>query len=245
MSYLRTQAIEAYGWTAVPRKVSALLSQSQATGPAPALSISSLPVPTTPLSTAVNEYAKKELSIETYNHSLRVYSYGLAILQHAFPTWSTTTFIETYFLTSLLHDIGTTNTNITATLLSFEFYGGILTLDLLKSLSAPVEQAESVAEAVIRHQDLGETGTLSRIGGLVQLATIFDNMGKNEELVARETVEAVVGAWPRSGWSGCFAATIRKENGLKPWAHTTHLGEEDFPNGVLGNELMAPYDNLQ
>jgi len=236
MSHHRTQAIEAYGWTAVPRSVTALLAQSQATGPAPYIPITSLPIPTTPLSTAVNAYAK--------NHSLRVYSYGLAILQHAFPTWSTPTFTETYFLTSLLHDIGTTSTNIHATLLSFEFYGGILTLNLLKSLSAPTEQAESVAEAVIRHQDLGETGTLTRIGGLVQLATIFDNMGKGVELVAWETVESVVGAWPRRGWSGCFAETIRRENGLKPWAHTTHLGEEDFPNGVLGNELMMPFDNL-
>jgi len=245
MSYHRTQAIESYGWTAVPRKVSDLLSQVQSTGPAPALSISSLPIPTTSLSTAVHEYAKKELPIETYNHSLRVFSFGLAMLQHSFPTWSTPSFIETYFLTSLLHDIGTTDTNIHATLLSFEFYGGILVLDLLKSLSAPIEQAESVAEAVIRHQDLGETGTLTRIGGLVQLATIFDNIGRGEELVAKETIEAVVGAYPRKGWSGCFAETIRRENGLKPWAHTTHLGENDFPEGVLGNTLMAPYDDLE
>lgn len=49
-------------------------------------------------------------------------------------------------------------------------------------------------------------------------------------------------AYPRKGWSGCFSKTIREENGLKPWAHTTHLGEEDFPEGVKGNKLMEPYD---
>lgn len=52
-------------------------------------------------------------------------------------------------------------------------------------------------------------------------------------------------AYPRKSWSSCFAATIRRENGLKPWAHTTHLGEEDFPEGVEGNALMAPYDHLE
>jgi cyanamide hydratase len=99
-----------------------------------------------------------------------------------------------------------------------------------------------VAEAVIRHQDLGDEGTITRIGALIQLATIFDNMGGQPQLVAKETIEYVVKAYPRMKWSSCFAATIRRENGLKPWAHTTALGESAFPEGVESNELMAPYD---
>jgi cyanamide hydratase len=43
-------------------------------------------------------------------------------------------------------------------------------------------------------------------------------------------------------WSRCFAATIHRENELKPWAHTTTLGEEAFPAKVLGNKLMAPFE---
>jgi cyanamide hydratase len=72
----------------------------------------------------------------------------------------------------------------------------------------------------------------------------LDNMGLPNlaALVHKETIEDVVKAHPRNGWSACFAKTIRKENGLKPWAHTTALGEEDFPNGVLNNQLMAPYE---
>jgi cyanamide hydratase len=190
-------------------------------------------------------YAQKELQIETFNHSMRVFYYGQAILSQAFPSWSTASFNETYFLSCMLHDIGTTDLNIQATFLSFEFYGGYIALDLLKSLSAPKEQAENVAETVIRHQDLGETGTLTRIGALIQLATIFDNMGGHPELVAKETIEDVTKAFPRKKWSGCFARTIRKENGLKPWAHTTHLGEQDFPVGVENNEYMAPWDHLE
>jgi cyanamide hydratase len=81
------------------------------------------------------------------------------------------------------------------------------------------------------------------MGGLTQLATIFDNMGENPELVSRGTIESVVGEYPRLGWSGCFAATIRRENALKPWCHTSHLGVEDFPEGVEGNKLMAEWDN--
>lgn len=68
-------------------------------------------------------------------------------------------------------------------------------------------------------------------------------MGGYEDLVHKETIEDVTRHFPRNRWSSCFATTIRKENGLKPWAHSTALGEEDFPTSVLNNQLMAPYDS--
>lgn len=127
--------------------------------------------------------------------------------------------------------------------MSFEFYGGLLALDLLhQEHHAPIEQAEAVTEAIIRHQDIGESGKITTLGQLIQLATIFDNMGGHSGLVHKETIEDVVKHYPRKKWSSCFAATIRKENGLKPWAHTTALGEEGFPGGVENNKLMEPYD---
>lgn len=70
-----------------------------------------------------------------------------------------------------------------------------------------------------------------------------DNMGTHPHLVHQETIKSVVAAAPRKGWSRCFSKTIRLENGLKPWAHTTALGEEDFPQGVAGNKLMEPFDS--
>jgi cyanamide hydratase len=141
-----------------------------------------------------------------------------------------------------LHDIGTTSHNLRATLLSFEWYGGILALNLLRENSSPAAQAEAVAEAIIRHQDLGTVGKITFLGQLIQLATIYDNMGGHPELVHATTRDEVVGKFPRLSWSSCFSKTIREENTLKPWAHTTHLGEEEFPNGVLGNTLMEPYE---
>ncbi|KAK0104721.1 hypothetical protein ONS95_004993 [Cadophora gregata] len=237
-------AIQEFGWTAVPRRMSTLLKQSQRSAQAPQpISVSSVSLPNSHLAKAVHDFAKTELSTETYNHSMRVFYYGQAIVRQAFPAWSTSNFNETYFLTCLLHDIGTTDRNITATLMSFEFYGGLIALDLLKHLSAPIEQAENVVEAVIRHQDLGDTGTITRLGALIQLATVFDNMGMNPTLVHEETIRNVVTEFPRNKWSSCFAKTIRKENFLKPWAHTTHLGESEFPCGVENNQLMAPYDD--
>jgi cyanamide hydratase len=96
---------------------------------------------------------------------------------------------------------------------------------------------------VIRHQDLGTVGTITFLGQVIQLATIYDNMGGNPGLIDEATRLNVNKAFPRKGWSGCFSKTIREENGLKPWAHTTHLGEEDFPEGVKNNSLMADVDD--
>ncbi|KAJ6013828.1 hypothetical protein N7540_008419 [Penicillium herquei] len=254
--------ITIYGFTAVPASATILLTETPAyprlhAHPDP-IPITETPIPTTALAQRINTYAQTHLPEETYNHCLRVYHFGLAIKKHRFPfpDWAFTD--ETYFLACLLHDIGTSETNIHATRLSFEFFGGILALRVLQqsqtieysdngsgnggSAIAPQEQAESVAEAIIRHQDLCQVGKITALGQLLQLATIFDNTGSYADLVHPDTIKDVSAHFPRHHWSGCFAATIRRENGLKPWAHTTALGEEDFPAKVLGNKLMEPYE---
>lgn len=78
---------------------------------------------------------------------------------------------------------------------------------------------------------------------MLQLATVYDNLGGNPGLVdAATTLADVNRAWPRAGWSGCFAAAVREEMARKPWAHSTRLGEDAFPDGVEGNALMRPFD---
>ena len=58
--------------------------------------------------------------------------------------------------------------------MSFEFYGGLLARDLLcNQYHAPIDQAESVTECIIRHQDIADTGKITTLGLLIQLATIF------------------------------------------------------------------------
>ncbi|RAQ54744.1 urea hydro-lyase/cyanamide hydratase [Aspergillus flavus] len=223
-----------YGFTPVISSARALLSAAKPSTPAPFISVADNPIPKTALAQRIDLYARSQLPEPTYNHSLRVYHYGLAIKRHVFPSWSFTD--ETYFLCCLLHDIGSTEENLNKTKLSFEFYGGLLALGVLQdgtgpfgNAVAPRDQAESVAEAIIRHQDLYNTGAYA-------------------DLVHPSTIDEVSRRYPRKQWSTCFAATIRRENELKPWAHTTTLGEEAFPSKVLGNSLMEPYeqsDNLE
>lgn len=140
----------------------------------------------------------------------------------------------------MLHDIGTTKRNMHGTLLSFEFYGAKIAYDKLLQLQAPTEQAEAVMEAIIRHQDLGETGYITQLGQLIQLATVFDNAGKNPSLVKTEFIDSICETWKRNGWSSCFASTVREEIKAKPYAHSTAL--DGFAEMVEGNELMEPWD---
>lgn len=107
-----------------------------------------------------------------HDSSMRVYYFGRAIQEQQFPDWDLSA--ETYFITALLHDIGTTEKHMAATKMSFEFYGGLLAREFL--VKHNVELAEAVAEAVIRHQDLGTSGKITSLGLLIQLATILGKL---------------------------------------------------------------------
>lgn len=133
--------------------------------------------------------------------------------------------------------------------MSFEFQSAYLVTYLL--LSAPefeglasISQAEAVAEAVHRHQDLAPPGSpakISFLGQIIQLATLYDNVGKWPYLISKETRDDVNDKFKRLGWGGCFADVIREEIKRKPWCTSTKIGEEEFVNGVEGNVLMSEY----
>ncbi|PGH11080.1 hypothetical protein AJ80_07268, partial [Polytolypa hystricis UAMH7299] len=120
--------ITTYGFTAVPASASALLfSTPSPSTPAPPLPTTTTPTPTTLLAQRIQAYAKTHLPPPTFNHSMRVYHYGLAIKRYRFPTWTFDD--ETYFLSCMLHDIGTTEENLLKTRMSFELFGGLVALD--------------------------------------------------------------------------------------------------------------------
>ena len=163
-----------YGWIAVPRDIAKFTSHASTQNTKPAQA-SSIQIPKTDLAAAVFESATKLLPQPTINHSLRVFFYGSIIIQQHFPellaSWPD--FPETFYVTCILHDIGTAPTLLTTTKMSFEFRGGIYVWDLLKELKVEEDLVEGVTEAIIRHQDIGTTGEISALGAIVQVATLF------------------------------------------------------------------------
>jgi cyanamide hydratase len=259
------------GWTSVPVDLAALLGgKSYIHEPTPLL-VDDIKFPDDdPVVAKVQKYARERLPPKVFNHSMRVFYFGtgfigalkpssflplgsltapgMAIVQQQFPQHAATFSPSTLALTCLLHDIGTTDENITATRMSFEFHGAITALNLLQSAAVGGErdQAEAVCEAIIRHQDLGVDGTITFLGAVVHLATIYDNVGSHRDIpgfariIHAETMRDVNARFERTGWLGFFAGTIRRELGLKPWCHTTHI--VSFDKKVEENELMRSYE---
>ncbi|EXJ71481.1 uncharacterized protein A1O5_05289 [Cladophialophora psammophila CBS 110553] len=240
-----------YGFTALPADQS---QDKPRTASPEAMAISSLQPPNTPLATRIDGYVKSKLDADTYRHSLRVYSYGCAIARQCFPEFELTPgskLDETWFLTAMLHDIGTCDEFMTSTRLSYEFFAGIHAFDLLQSPKvaggddvAPREQAESVAEAIIRHQDIQEKGKVTLVTRLIHWGTLLDNIGVAKELVHPDTIENVVREYPRAGWNRCFKRTVEKEKRYKPYAMVSRIGgfEELIARNGAPGELMAKYD---
>lgn len=217
-----------------------------------------LPLPSTPLANRINSYAKAKLPSQTYTHSLRVYTYGCAIARECYPDWNlspNSKLDETWFITALLHDIGTTPEHISSTKLSYEFWAGYHALDILQDASATAphggdeaggvanrEQAESIAEAIIRHQDVQDKGNISLLTRLIHMGTLLDNIGAGKEMVHPETIRAVNETYDRMGWSGCFRDTVVKEKEIKPWAMVSRI--EGFEQKIEenGKGLMREWD---
>ncbi|TDZ26829.1 Cyanamide hydratase [Colletotrichum orbiculare MAFF 240422] len=240
--------IASNGWTAVPVDAVKILNGKPYIHKPQPLLVDDVEFPEDDAIVAKTKtYAKEKLPEHTFNHSMRVFYFASAIIKQQFPEHHDALSPVTLALTCLLHDIGTTNENLHTTRLSFEFYGGILALNLLKDeYGASSDQAEAVCETIIRHQDLGKDGTITLLGQVIQLATLYDNVSEHPEIdnfgkiIHETTREDVNKRFPRLGWLGCFADTIRKEIELKPWCHTTHI--PDFDKKVEGNTLMKPYE---
>ena len=231
----------AYGWAAIPRDMDKLVANASPSNTKPA-SASSINIPSTPIAKQITELVTKNLPVQTVNHSRRVFVYGSIIARQHFPgllaQWPD--FAETFYLTSMLHDIGTGAAFWKTTKMSFDFKGAFVAEKWLLEGGAPQDQADAVAETIIRHQDIGTTGEITALGGLIQIATLLDNAGACGQLVARETIESVVAAYPRNKWTGCFAQTVREEIVAKPWCHSTHI--ENFAEKVEANKLMEPFE---
>jgi cyanamide hydratase len=80
--------------------------------------VKDIPVPQSPLAEVVRTYAQQHLPEKTFNHSNRIFFWGIAIARAAFPHWKIDE--ETYYVTCLLHDIGLADAFHLTTKMSFE-----------------------------------------------------------------------------------------------------------------------------
>ncbi|KAJ7907557.1 hypothetical protein B0H13DRAFT_1715796 [Mycena leptocephala] len=261
-----------YGFTAVPRDPDVLFkNHPTASGDRPKqdeFTVKDFPLPKSPLVNQVRDFVKKELDEQTFNHSNRVYIYGAALVKTHFPEWTYDS--ETYYLACLLHDIGTAEKYLSTTKMSFEFKGAIVARDLILQLDGVEDQADSICDAIVRHQDIFvKGGNITQLGQTLQLATALDNAGmcapsilshvprcslhilfSRANLIHAKLIETTVAEHPRLGWSEHFASVVEKELSLKPWCHSSTFEipgwkrgtSSNFAAHVRGNDVMRPFD---
>ncbi|KAF0330222.1 hypothetical protein GQ607_002552 [Colletotrichum asianum] len=223
--------IEANGWTAVPVDAGKIFGDKPFLHEPAPISVQDIQFPS-------DDPVVAEI--------LGVFYYGMAITKQQFPEKASSFSPVTWALTCLLHDIGMAEENLTATRMSFDIYGGIKALNALKDHGATTDQAEAVCEAIIRHQDMGVDGTITYLGQLIQLATLYDNVGRHpnvkdfDKMVHDKTRREINEAHPRLGWCSFFAGTIRKEEEIKPWCHSTHI--VGFDGEIESNTLMKEWE---
>lgn len=164
----------------------------------------------------------------------------------------------------MLHDIGTPEETLRSTRLSYEFFAGLHAMDILQDPKltlqhsagaggagdaseavAEKEQAESVVEAILRHQDVQDKGSITLMTRLIHIGTLLDNIGAGKELVSEGTVRSVVGKWPRDGqWTSCFRGTVELEKREKPYAMVSRI--EGFDETISGNTAKGgPFEWLE
>lgn len=73
---------ETHGWTAVPRSLDKLIASRVEPKPSQPVQVEDIPLPDTALVKQVMQYAKAHLSVQTFNHSMRVFYYGTPYTNH-------------------------------------------------------------------------------------------------------------------------------------------------------------------
>jgi cyanamide hydratase len=109
--------MEIGNWQPVPRDQEVLFQDVKSAQPKP-YSPADLPPPTTKLANAVTEFAKSHLDSKQFNHSNRIFYFGLGIIKTTFPDYVLDE--ETWYCTCLLHDIGLAEKFHLTTKMSFE-----------------------------------------------------------------------------------------------------------------------------
>ncbi|KAK4700673.1 cyanamide hydratase, partial [Phenoliferia sp. Uapishka_3] len=239
-----------HGFTPVDRNPVHLKPKNP--GQAPEISIQHLlnTIPNTHLVRRVVRHlrpTKPILSDPIWNHSHRAYLHAVAIVKGNFPEWDWHD--ESFFIACLFHDIGAVPANIRATKMSFEFYGAFLARQFLLPNPETASQdekdlADSVAEAICRHTNFIE-GKITTHGQMLQLGTLYDNVGATADWIHPNTAKEIARAYPRLGWTKCFGEAMRDEVVNKPWSHTTFFDEEDIWSKVNGNAIAKPIEDQE
>ena len=206
--------------------------------------LSSIRVPSTPLTKAATTLAEAELPASIFSHCLRTYYFGTIIATDIFPDlgWDP----ETFYLAALLHDVKCTSHAFQQSHVSFELHGGMAARTFLVDVAgAPPRLGDTVMESICRHKDV-DTGSygFSPEAQMLRFGAQLDALGYYADLIHPDTVAEVVEAYPRLDFNTVFADTLVEEAHVKRYCTSVLLLVPDGIQTVIRrNPVFKAYDN--
>jgi cyanamide hydratase len=213
--------------------------------PVPLVDLAKLPLPDSPLARDCAALAEKTLQRSVFLHSMRVYYFGVIVAQDQFPSWKLNP--ETYFVTSMLHDLGLVRETILASGTSKKYaeVGADLAMEYLRtcphSSQCPPDRCAHVWEAIAHHNNDNNEVFLPPHASnvdlcLCSLAAYLDVRGTRRVLWHDDSLRAVNRRFDRTGFADCFSGLYALDGATKGYPvdpDGARLRRENVLNSLL------------
>lgn len=181
------------------------------------LVLEGIPFPDSSVAVGAAALLHKEAPTVLAAHSYRAYLFGALLGTRDGLRWEP----ELLFVAAMLHDLGLTE--FVGGNGPFEQRGAAAADAWLRAQGWPEDRAEIVAKAIRLHLDVGRAGKERPEVALLHFGTAVDVTGMRLEDLHPATVEEVIDAYPRQGFTTFFADRVRSEARSQPRSATAAL----------------------
>lgn len=189
--------------------------------------------PETPAAAAALAVATRFCSPALLNHSIRAYLWGAGYARARGIEFDD----ELYYVSSLLHDIGLTETFDSHTV-PFEEAGGRLAWVFGTAAGWSPARAARAEEIVVVHMRDAVTASDDPESHLLQVATSWDVSGQRPEEFPEDARAAVLARHPRLGFGAEFLAAFEEQSRRKPGC----AADRSVTGGIAARIAANPLD---
>lgn len=200
------------------------------------LDLATLGAPDSALAARATEHIRAVHAPWLLGHALRTHAFGVALARRAGIRFDP----ELFYVSALMHDLGLEPAYDGPG--DFELEGARAARDWMRANGAPDERADRVHEAIALHTRFGVVPGRSAEGRLVHLGAGADVVGARLHDLHRDTIRAVLGAFPREDFGAAIADALADQVARKPGCHAATFAGTAFTRAARANPLdrMAP-----
>ncbi|GLW24490.1 cyanamide hydratase [Microbispora amethystogenes] len=192
------------------------------------------PFPETPAAAAALATATRFCPPALLNHSIRSYLWGAGYARAHGIGFDD----ELYYVSSLLHDAGLTET-FDSHRVPFEEAGGRLAWVFGLAAGWPAERAARAEEIIVLHMRDDVSASEDPESHLLQVATSWDVSGRRPGEFPGDARAAVLSRYPRLGFGAEFLAAFEEQARRKPGCAAARSVDGGVGDRIAANPLDA------